>query len=115
MTNSWDQIRDYLQSKVSRQNYDNWFKGTSYVSTDDGTLLVSVPDSETRSLLETEYASLVQTAIDDLNLPVRRVSYGAAPVRIATNQPVVAAEAPEIESGFGTLNARFTFDTFVVG
>ena len=28
--NFWDQIRNYLQQKVSQEGYDNWLKGTSF-------------------------------------------------------------------------------------
>ena len=53
--NYWDQIRDYLQQKVSAESYDNWLKGTAFVGLDGDTLFVSVPDRETRAWLETEY------------------------------------------------------------
>jgi chromosomal replication initiator protein len=115
MMNSWDQIRDYLQGRVSRQNYENWFSGTSYVSSEGETLFVSVPDRETRSLLETEYAALVKTAISDLHLPVRHVSYDAVPVRATIHQPLPVMETPEIDTNTSSLNPKFTFDTFVVG
>jgi len=55
--NSWDRIRNYLQEKVSAESYDNWLKGAVYVRTEGATLFVSVPDRETRTWLEKEYAA----------------------------------------------------------
>ena len=54
--NDWDQIRNYLQRKVSADSYDNWLKGTACVGQEGDTLYVSVPDRETRLWLETEYS-----------------------------------------------------------
>ena len=113
--NSWDLIRNYLQQKLSAQSYDNWLKGTSFLETDGATLFVSVPDRETREWLETEYAGLIQDGIQELQLPIRHVSYEAAQVRGARNQAVAAVETTDSESAVHALNPKFTFDTFVVG
>src|SRR6266496_765617 len=75
--NYWDQIRHYLQSKVSPDGYDNWLKSTAFVALNGDSLYVSVPDRETRAWLETEYASLIQVAVQDLGLPLRHVSFEA--------------------------------------
>ncbi len=62
--NYWDQIRNYIQQKVSTESYDNWLKGTGFTAQHGDILLVSVPDQETQAWLETEFSSLVRTAID---------------------------------------------------
>jgi chromosomal replication initiator protein len=114
--NFWDQIRFYLQQKISRESYDNWLKSTAFLSIDGSRLAVSVPDSETRQLLLTEYSSMVQDAIQEFRLPMDSVSYEVEPVRGATNQAIAAVEAPpEPDVASATLNPRFTFDNFVVG
>ena len=30
--NFWEQIRNYLQEKVSAESYDNWLQGTEFVA-----------------------------------------------------------------------------------
>jgi chromosomal replication initiator protein len=114
--NCWDQIRNHLQQKVSAQSYDNWLKGTSFAGLDGDTLFVSVPDRETRAWLEREYAGLVSGAIQDLKVPVERVTYESEPVRGAHNQAMAAVDnSTDLEPGINPLNPKFTFDTFVVG
>src|ERR1035438_9455581 len=81
--NYWDQLRNYLQQKVSAEGFDNWLKGTTLVGLENDTLYVSVPDRETRAWLETEYAGLILTGIAELALPVRRVAYGTMAPRAA--------------------------------
>jgi chromosomal replication initiator protein len=112
--NFWDQILASLQQSVSLESYQNWLKSTAFVGMDGDTLFVSVPDRETRTWLETEYATIVRGAIHTLNLPVRHVSYESLPMRGTTNQALAAME-PDLDSGSGTLNPKFTFNSFVVG
>ena len=115
--NDWDQVRNYLQKKVSAEGFDNWLKGTAQVGQEGDTLYVSVPDRETRAWLETEYSSLIAAGIAELGLALRRVSYETAVPRA----PQAMAPAPasvgssEADVSSSALNPKFTFDSFVVG
>src|SRR5579871_2746549 len=112
--NFWDQILAALEQSVSQESYQNWLKGTAYVGMDGETLLVSVPDRETRTWLETEYAGMIRSTILNLQLPVRHVSYESLAPRGVLNQALAAVDG-ELESGAGALNPKFTFGSFVVG
>jgi chromosomal replication initiator protein len=116
--NCWDQLRTYLQSRVSPQAFENWLKGTTFIGMEGGTLNVSVPDHETRGFLEGEYARLVWSGVQDLRLPVRQISYRSQPVRGAQNQALAAVASGgthDAEIPSTVLNPKFTFDSFVVG
>src|SRR6266849_1329100 len=110
--NFWEQILSYLQQNVSHEGFENWLKATAFVGLDGETLFVSVPDRETRTWLETEYAAIVRHGILSLGLPVRHVSYESVPVRGAMNQALAAVDN-DLESGASALNPKFTFDSFV--
>jgi chromosomal replication initiator protein len=107
--NSWDQLRHYLQQRVSAEGYDNWLKSTGFLSQEGGVLSVRVPDTNTRSWLQTEYAQWIRDGIRDLALPVRQINYEFEAVRPADGI------MPEIEITSTALNPRFTFESFVVG
>jgi chromosomal replication initiator protein len=113
----WDQIRQYLQTRVSAESYTNWLRSASFQGMDGRTLLVAVPDEETRTWLESEYASLIQTGIQDLGLPISDISYAVLPERAARAHAAAAGDGSthEVESATGALNPKFTFDSFVVG
>src|ERR1035437_7117595 len=113
----WDQLRNYLQQKVSAEGFDNWLKGTALVGQEGDTLYVSVPDRETRAWVETEYSSLILAGIGELGLPLRRVSYETAAPRAppAMAPPPVSAGSSEADASSSALNPKFTFDSFVVG
>src|SRR4051794_5256970 len=114
--NHWDQILKYLQQNVSRQNYDNWLSGTTFLAVEGDTMFVSAPDRETRAWLDTEYAGLIQSAIRALGLPVKRVSFESQAPAGKTNQAMAAVE-PVVEGDCRAtaLNPKFTFGSFVVG
>jgi chromosomal replication initiator protein len=114
--NYWDQIRAYLQQKVSPQNYDNWLKGTAFALLEGNALTISVPDRETQNWLETEYSGLIRTAIAELRLPVGRIRFEPQPPKGAHNQALSTVETSgELETTASALNPKFTFDSFVVG
>jgi chromosomal replication initiator protein len=114
--NYWDQIRHYLQSKVSVDGYDNWLKATAFVGLNGDTLYVSVPDRETRAWLETEYTPLIQAGIQALDLPLRNVSFEAEQPRTATPAaPIAINGVSEGDAAATVLNPKFTFNSFVVG
>jgi chromosomal replication initiator protein len=109
--NYWDHIRNYLQTKVSVDGFDNWLKGTTFLGMAGQTMYVSVPDRETRAWLETEYSPLIRAAIQELGLPLRQVSYETA---VQRSSPLVS-EPVETDASSSALNPKFTFGSFVVG
>jgi len=113
--NHWDQIRGYLQKRISEESYDNWLRGTSFVELSGDTLFVAVPDRGTRAWLEREYSVMVKVAIEELGLPVDQVAYEPLPVRNIQEQSITAVENSDPDSSVTSLNPKFTFDSFVVG
>jgi chromosomal replication initiator protein len=112
--NSWDQIRNYLQRKISAESFNNWVKSTEFIGTDRSTLFVSVPDGSTKSWLETEYAGMVRSGVLELRLPIDEVSYEVRASRAAQNY-AVSNGGPVEDSTASLLNPKFTFESFVVG
>lgn len=113
--NVWEQIREHLQKKVSLESYNNWLRATSFIGMEGDTVFVSAPDRETRAWLESEYTPIVRSAIHDLGLGVRHVSYECAPAAAKSAIPMQASPDAEWESTNHPLNPKFTFDSFVVG
>src|SRR5215472_3265647 len=113
--NYWDQLRNYLQQKVSQESYENWLRGTSFAALAGDTLYVSVPDRETRAWLETEYSALVRAGIKELGLPITQVIFETPTGREPAPAPVVGADNTDLETRTSALNPKFTFESFVVG
>src|SRR4051794_30584872 len=92
----------------------------------DGDLTVRVPDQTTETWIRQEYSSQIRSAIQDLNLPVRRVSYeieelparvtpARAPAVENTSTNQFQMSEPIFENTVSWLNPRLTFESYVVG
>jgi chromosomal replication initiator protein len=111
--NSWDQIKQFLSTRISTEAYENWLSKTASLRVEGSILWIAVPDEATKQWMQQEYAGEVWAAIRELNLPYRQVVYEiAAPVpsRTAADEKTETLFAPSI-----SLNPKFTFDSFVVG
>src|SRR5207249_1573897 len=84
--NVWDQIRNHLQKTISHQNYENWFRGVAFAGMEGKSLRVVTPDPGTRTVIETEFGSVIAKAIRELGLPVEHVSFEVQPPSGALNQ-----------------------------
>src|SRR5437870_10274445 len=129
-SNPWLRILDALEKKINRHSYDTWLKPTRYSHSSNGIMYVRVPTNEFRSVGD-KYADLISEALDNLNMDYQDVQFvtpdddpAATPVR--HDGGLSAAPAPTMSShpvsqsrfdwdGAAQLNARYTFDAFVIG
>ena len=127
--NPWLRILDALEKKINRHSYDTWLKPTRYSHSSNGIMYVRVPTAEFR-IVGDKYADLIQEALDNLNMDYRDVEFvtpeddpAATPVRHDGGLSV--PQSPQVNShvsqarfdwdGAAQLNARYTFDAFVIG
>jgi chromosomal replication initiator protein len=114
--NSWDQVKRYLQSRVTAEDYQNWLLRAEFEGAEGELLRVAVPDQVTKDWLEQEFHEQVLSAIHVLGLPIRRVVYklripdSARPIMTPEFDAPIAFTAPVTQ-----LNPRFSFENFVVG
>jgi chromosomal replication initiator protein len=119
--NAWDQIKTKLQDTLSTEAYQSWLVRTSLLRSDGETLCVAVPDEATKECIEAYYSTAILSAMRDLDLPFRSVAYEIPSRDFAatpTNGYAFTDSRPAPDSFFHAgvqLNARFTFDSFVVG
>jgi chromosomal replication initiator protein len=122
----WEQIKSLLAVKLGEGAYQNWISRTTLGAMRDGDLTIRVPDQTTETWIRQEYSSQIRSAIQDLNLPVRRVSYeieelpapvtpARAPAVENTSTNQFQMSEPIFENTVTWLNPRLTFDTYVVG
>lgn len=120
----WEQIKQRVAVKLSKEAYENWFARTSGLGEQGRTIRVAVPDAMTKAWLEQEYQDAVRSGIRELGLSVDRVAYEIRPLlsreaaAAALHQETVVPHgttAPDFEAPGLRLNSKFTFDSFVVG
>src|ERR1035437_9413712 len=82
-SNFWDRIKSRLASKISPQDFQNWFMRTSFEGADGKILRVTVPDQVPKDWMEQEYAEEIRHSIRELNLDVDPFVYIPGPSRLA--------------------------------
>ncbi len=131
MGDAWEQIKGWLAIKLGGSAYRNWISRTTLGSLRDGELTVRVPDGTTETWIRQEYSSQIRNAIDELKLPIRRVSYQIDEGSVAAAMSAGSSASstpfhmggtggsqvsePSFEKTASWLNPRLTFDTYVVG
>src|SRR5881394_3107826 len=128
--NPWLRILDALEKKINRHSYDTWLKPTRYSHSSNGIMYVRVPTPDFRHVQD-KYADLIQEALDNLNMDYQDVQFvtpeddpAATPVRhdggLSAPPTPSTGHHPGSQSRFdwdgaAQLNARYTFDAFVIG
>src|SRR5229473_4731707 len=129
--NPWLRILDALEKKINRHSYDTWLKPTRYSHSSNGIMYVRVPTAEFRHVGD-KYADLIQEALDNLNMDYQDVQFvtpeddpASTPVRhdggLSAPPPPSPSPSHHVSQsrfdwdGAAQLNARYTFDAFVIG
>jgi chromosomal replication initiator protein len=123
----WEQIASEIQPRVSADAFQRWFATLELVQADEITLTFQVPNTIYQLWIESNYLSLVQSAILAVLGGPREIKFwvadngkpgGLGEPRIEPvsepPQPILADQEAEVASNHG-MNPRNTFDTFVVG
>jgi chromosomal replication initiator protein len=122
----WEGALSQIEIEVSKPNFRTWFKETSIVRVEEGTVYVGVPNPFAKDWLQTKFHRVILRSLRDRDAAVRAVEYliikeGARrePAQVAHIATVsVARELPLAEHYVNredNLNPRYTFESFVVG
>ena len=79
--NLWDEILARIETKVNRHGFYTWFKPTTFVTEDNVSVTVRVPDALFKDWLTKHYSSVINEAMGELkraNLSVNFVADAAA-------------------------------------
>ena len=117
--NAWQEILGYLKTKVNTQSYQTWLRPTRFSHLNQEELVVRVPNREFQDWIQEHYTSLINEALSQLPLHVRKVQYVVE--ENTERKPREAGDGKafqaklDFESVDHQLNPRYTFETFVVG
>ncbi len=124
----WRAALGELQVSLSPANYETWLKDTALVAVEDDRFRVAVPNGFAKDWLENRYRPLIAQTLArvvgysvNVEFEVREVA-AAGPGPVAGEaprpSPTVRVEPGRVggtEGGAVSLNARYTFRTFIVG
>lgn len=123
----WTSVSEVIRQRISVDGYERWFQGVSVTNDDGSTLVLTVPNPIHQFFIESNYLPLVQDAAAEILGSPRKIQFvapnhngnGSEPAAVAVEAPAPKASVRERASvstaSSSSLNARNTFDTFVVG
>ena len=123
---TWGQARNELRKAVGKNAFTSWIEPLQFAGLSDGTARFDVPTSFMRDWVSRNYSEQIRQHLVKTGAEVERVEFlvpkaratsvrqaAAAPAGKATRPGSVKAEDGEALGA--PLDARFTFDSFVVG
>jgi chromosomal replication initiator protein len=128
MTNeTWGQVREELIKRVGKNNYVTWIEPLKLALLNNGVARFEVPTIFFGDWVQRNYADHIRSQLASAGAPVERVEFAvgapsmaaapapaAAPAKAAA-KPARNRAVPVEDLPGAPLDARFTFDSFVVG
>ena len=97
----WDGCAGEIQSQVSEATWRTWFAGVHPLGTENGTLVLGVPNALVRERLESRFADLLTETILDVAGSEVVVQFDVVPEQGSVEQHLpVLAPTPEIRKQF---------------
>jgi chromosomal replication initiator protein len=123
----WSEVSGRLRGALNDTTYGTWFREASGVELSDDRFVLGVPNDFTRDWIEGHFLGLIGAAIRDVTGTERLIGLelvetapadhadgdGDSLLDAVSVAPVVAAIPGRPESG--GFNAKYTFDSFVIG
>ncbi|TMN22278.1 chromosomal replication initiator protein DnaA [Lentibacillus cibarius] len=118
----WNATLKNIEDQISKPSFDTWLKNTKAESLENNTLTISAPNEFARDWLEGRYTNLINEILLEITgaeLSTRFIIPDAQEAEDDTNQPQkkipTANNAETSDTAKTMLNAKYTFDTFVIG
>lgn len=121
----WGHLRENLLGAIGKNNYANWIEPLELSNIDNGIAVFTVPTTFVGNYVSQNFGELILHQLSTTGAHVRRLKFqvaGKQPNQIGAARPKLdRAAKPQAQPAQADalpgapLDARFTFDTFVVG
>ncbi len=116
---AWQAAQGQLQLEMPKAAFDTWVRGADFFSYEDGTLIISVKNAYARDWLESRLSSTVARLLTGMMNRTVEVRFIVWQDEVKIENRIESREVPIVEEprqpNNQTLNARYSFDNFVVG
>ena len=116
---AWQAAQGQLQLEMPKASFDTWVRGADFFSYEDGTFVIGVKNAYARDWLDNRLSSTViriLTGMMNRTVEVRFIVWQDQDlVEVNVDQPDDTEEEELVLPINQTLNARYTFENFVVG
>ncbi len=114
---AWQAVYGQLQIDMPKAAYDTWVRNTEFISYEDGSFIIGVQNAYARDWLQSRLSSTVVrllTGIMNRTVEVRFIVWqkNQSVEQVDSLEELEDVEIPVVNN---SLNARYTFENFVVG
>jgi chromosomal replication initiator protein len=107
----WTEVATRLRGALNDTTYRTWFAEADGAALSDDAFTISVANDFTREWIENHFLGLIQAAVRDSTGQDRRIQLTVK----EQGGAVAIAEPPVRSPALAGLNAKYTFDLFVIG
>lgn len=116
----WTTVAQQIRNRISSDGFERWFSDAAVAACDEETLTLCVPNPIHQFFIESNYLPIVEESVRAVIPSIQKVHFfasghdvvpAARPVPARVPKEKEKAAAPTVPG----LNARNTFETFVVG
>src|ERR1700677_4962305 len=114
--NLWDKILQHTERRVNPHSFATWFRPTRMDKIEGDHLTVRVPAGMFCNRWTKTYGQLLQAVLTEIGKPQTHLKFVCAksePAQVAA--PVSPQAKLDFDAVTNQLNARYTFDSFIVG
>jgi chromosomal replication initiator protein len=124
----WQTVLGEIELTVSRASFVTWFKNTELLGSEDGNIVIAVPNIFAKQQLEVKFTKQISNTLAKNGIDVRQITYAiqstnkkqVADIVKKTNVAQQIAMQPRVNaaravSSANGLNPKYTFETFIVG
>jgi chromosomal replication initiator protein len=126
METVWDHLKELLKEAMDEKSYSLWVKPLQLLDSGESTISLGCPNKFSRNWVQENYSSLFHSQLSKAGLNEHKLIFKVLPDREFTKllpnkgngngkQLTIPNMPRRIMAGEKYLNARFTFDKFVVG
>lgn len=126
METVWNNVKTVLKEVMDKKNFSLWVKPLQFLDADESTIYLGCPNKFSRNWVQENYSSLFQSQLSTVGYNNHKVIFKILPYKesIKRNhnggngngrQLILPNMPKKIRAGEKYLNARFTFNKFVVG
>lgn len=118
--NVWEAVLGKLEIQVTRPSYETWLKDTVGIAFDNGSLFVRTPNTFVSEMLEQRMYTLISSALEQVTSNKINIRFQVQPQQLGVGESTYSSFSTTTDNyppdePSKDLNAKYTFDTFVVG
>lgn len=117
---AWQAARGQLQMEMPKAAFDTWVRNAEFISYEDGSFIIGVPNAYARDWLQSRLSSTVTrllTGMMNRTIEVRFVVWqnGHSSTEANVQADHIELEETSFNTANPSLNPRYSFENFVVG